>query len=517
MRRRGTVTRSLREAVPWAGAAALVALALFVWTAAPTITWRNDGADGAELATAVDVLGIPHPPGYPTYVIVGKLFSLLVPIGDTAHRLALFSAVCGAATVGLSVMIAGTILTRRGPYSGPVLLTSGLALTVSPLLWSQSTIAEVYAPASMVLSACLLLIVIRCVDGTGSRWLLPVTGFLLGIGTGFHLTVLFLGVAAGPTLVMAGVRIRELVVGAGAIAMGMSVFLIIPLLAAREPPIAWGAPADLSGFLWTVTGAPYRDLLFAVPFGELPARAAGLAGLLTREIGAVGWLLVVWGGWRAWLLSPRWLIVLLGGLAGLGLLYTLGYNSRDFVVYMIPVVVVASIFLAIGADWGMEVLRSSAAGPLGSNLALAGMFTMVPVLTFGLNFQELDLTQDREAATYSLDAITIASDQNAIVIADTDEEVFALWYQRYVGEPDGRPFIIARVLLQYDWYRGQVRDRLTWAVPAEPTNYESTIERIIGMASERPIFMTTDRAGAGLGFTLEPAGPLFRVFPARNQ
>jgi hypothetical protein len=72
-------------------------------------------------------------------------------------------------------------------------------------------------------------------------------------------------------------------------------------------------------------------------------------------------------------------------------------------------------------------------------------------------------------------------------------------------------------LLQYDWYRGQVRDRLTWAVPAEPTNYESTIERIIGMASERPIFMTTDRAGAGLGFTLEPAGPLFRVFPARNQ
>ncbi len=517
MKQGETVTRSLREAAPWAAAAAVVALVLFVWTAAPTITWRNDGADGAELATAVDVLGIPHPPGYPTYVIVGKLFSLLLPIGDVAHRLALFSAACGAATVWFSVMIAGTIQTRRGPYSGPVLLMSGLALAVSPLLWSQSTITEVYSPASMILSACLLLIVIRCAGGDGTRWLVPIAGFLLGIGTGLHLTVLFLGVAAGPALIVAGVRIRDLVVGVGAIAVGMSIFLLLPLLAAREPPIAWGAPADLSGFLWTVTGTPYRDLLFAVPFGELPARAAGIVGLLTREIGAVGWLLAIWGGWRVWLSGPRWLIVLLGGLASLGLLYTLGYNSRDFVVYLIPVVVVASVFLAVGANWGMEVLRSLPNGTLLSNLALAGLFTMIPVLTFGLNFQELDLSEDREAETYSLEAIISASDQDAIVIADTDEEVFSLWYQRYVGDTGGRPFIIARVLLQYDWYRGQVRNQLGSIVPDEPTNYENSIERIMGLAPERPIFVTADDGGVGERFTLEPAGPLFRVIHARNE
>ncbi len=517
MKQGGTVGQSLREAAPWAVVAAVVALVLFVWTAAPTITWRNDGADGPELATAVDVLGVPHPPGYPTYVLLGKLFSLLVPIGDIAHRLALFSAVCGAATVGFSVMIAGTIPTRRGSYSGRVLLISGLALAVSPLLWSQSTIAEVYSPASTVLSACLLLIVIRCADGNGTRWLLPAAGFFLGLGAGLHLTVLFLGIAAGPALIVAGVRIREVAVGAGATAAGMSVFLLLPLLAAREPPIAWGAPVDLSGFLWTVTGAPYRDLLFAVPFGELPARAAGVLGLLTREIGAVGWLLAIWGGWRVWLSGPRWLIVLLGGLASLGLLYTLGYNSRDFVVYLIPVVVVASVFLAVGANWGMEVLRPLPSGSWVSNLALAGVFTMVPVLTFGLNVQELDLSEDGEAARYSSEAIAIASDQNAIVIADTDEEVFSLWYQRYVGDTDGEPFVIARVLLQYEWYRGQVRDQLASIVPAEPTNYEDTIERIIGLASERPIFMTTDNEGAGPGFTLEPAGPLFRVISARDQ
>jgi hypothetical protein len=47
------------------------ALAAYLKTLAPTVTWRNGGADGADLAAAVAVLGIPHPPSYPTYVLLG--------------------------------------------------------------------------------------------------------------------------------------------------------------------------------------------------------------------------------------------------------------------------------------------------------------------------------------------------------------------------------------------------------------------------------------------------------------
>src|SRR4051812_29274974 len=54
--------------------------------------------DSGELAAAVHVLGIPHPPGYPLYVLLGKLFSVLVPIGKPALRLNLFSAVCAGAS-----------------------------------------------------------------------------------------------------------------------------------------------------------------------------------------------------------------------------------------------------------------------------------------------------------------------------------------------------------------------------------------------------------------------------------
>src|SRR3954452_20419673 len=65
--------------------------------------------DSGELAAAVHVMGIPHPPGYPLYVILGKLFSLLVPVGSPAIRLNIFSAVCSAVACGFAGMTLGVL------------------------------------------------------------------------------------------------------------------------------------------------------------------------------------------------------------------------------------------------------------------------------------------------------------------------------------------------------------------------------------------------------------------------
>ena len=80
--------------------AGLVAFIVYVYTLAPTITWRNEGTDSGDLATAVAVGGVPHPPGYPTYLILGEAFKLL-PFGDIAYRLNLLSAACAALTVAV--------------------------------------------------------------------------------------------------------------------------------------------------------------------------------------------------------------------------------------------------------------------------------------------------------------------------------------------------------------------------------------------------------------------------------
>ena len=65
----------------------LAALSIYLATIAPTLSWRRDqmGVEGGDLLAAVETLGIPHPSGYPTYVIALKLFATVVPVGDLLH------------------------------------------------------------------------------------------------------------------------------------------------------------------------------------------------------------------------------------------------------------------------------------------------------------------------------------------------------------------------------------------------------------------------------------------------
>ena len=80
--------------------AASASLAVYIRTLAPTVT----GEDSGEFITAAWSLGIPHPPGYPLWLILAKLFSFL-PIGTVAYRLNLMSAILDAAAVGLLALV----------------------------------------------------------------------------------------------------------------------------------------------------------------------------------------------------------------------------------------------------------------------------------------------------------------------------------------------------------------------------------------------------------------------------
>ncbi len=89
-RKCGADVKNLR-AIFLAAACFLLPFAVYLATLAPTLSWRNEGRDGGDLVSAICTLGIPHPPGYPTYVLLGRLFALL-PIGDAAYRANLMSA-----------------------------------------------------------------------------------------------------------------------------------------------------------------------------------------------------------------------------------------------------------------------------------------------------------------------------------------------------------------------------------------------------------------------------------------
>src|SRR5881398_720920 len=144
-----------------AGTVFLAALLLYSWTLAPTVTLTDSG----ELIVVAQGLGVAHPPGFPLWVILAHLASL-VPLGNVAVRInfssALFAALASAilTLVVAELMITATYLParkggaqqrKRAVDSGidrllvfAPALGAGLLMAFSRTLWSYATIAEVY-------------------------------------------------------------------------------------------------------------------------------------------------------------------------------------------------------------------------------------------------------------------------------------------------------------------------------------------------------------------------------------
>jgi transmembrane protein TMEM260 (protein O-mannosyltransferase) len=122
----------------------LAFLALYVRTAAPSVL----AGDSAEFQIAAPLLGVPHPTTYPLYTLLGKLATLIIPLGDMAYRVTLVSSVAAAGTVALFFLLA-----RRVTCSAPAAMLAALALGVAPGLWNAATLAEVYALLAALLAA----------------------------------------------------------------------------------------------------------------------------------------------------------------------------------------------------------------------------------------------------------------------------------------------------------------------------------------------------------------------------
>ena len=120
----------------WALGFSLGVLALYVVTLAPSVATVFNNS--LEFQVVLPSLGIAHPTGYPLYTILGWAFSH-IPLQDLAYRVNLFSALAGAATVGVLFLVA-----RQLGSSRLAAATVGTVFALSTTWWSQATIAEVY-------------------------------------------------------------------------------------------------------------------------------------------------------------------------------------------------------------------------------------------------------------------------------------------------------------------------------------------------------------------------------------
>ena len=233
-----------------AAAAALAAFALYAWTLAPTTAFW----DTSEYIATAHVLGIPHPPGNPFFVVVAKVWSLLLaPTGlPVAVRINLFAAVTSAAATGFFYLVAHRVLrgvlpsehtTRVGAAAAALL--GATAFTV----WNQSNVNEKVYTLSVLIIGVVSWLAVRWRDRReepGSERLLLWALFLAVIGSTSHLmsllalpAVAVLVVLAGPGRVLTPSFLGR---GLALVVLGLSFNFVLPVRAELDPVINEGDP-----------------------------------------------------------------------------------------------------------------------------------------------------------------------------------------------------------------------------------------------------------------------------------
>jgi hypothetical protein len=525
-----------RRALPGALLALFAgSLALYIATIAPGITWRNEGGDGGDFLTAAFRAGVPHPTGYPTYILGLRLFAWAVPIGDEAFRGNLFSAVTAALAVPFVFLAARALLgrlpeaTSAGPRAPFIFATVGaIAFAVSSVFWSQATITEVYALNTLFTAALLwLALEVRARTDAGRPAAMPLSlaGLLFGLGMGNHVT---LALVAGPFLVWVywpALKAREwrkvpLVRPALALLLGLSVYIYVPVASAGQPVLSWGHPHTWEGFRWMITGSLYQNYAFSVEGQRLPQRIIKVFDFLVGQYGIAGVVLGVAGLATLWS-RARGLALASASAAVVVAGYSVGYRPGDSYIYLIPPFLIFALWLAAGAAslaatvWQLArdgrprwlQSRTTLIVPLVAAAALAaGPAYIVPA-----HFGDMNLRGDHEARDHARDALATAG-QGGVILAD-GIQLFSLWYESYVAQPERDVLVVSTALLRFDWYWDDLHRQAPDRMPAAPP--AGQLQRIIAVASFNegltPVFLTHDNKFYTPSFQLEPAGPLFRV------
>lgn len=413
-----------KERAP-AGEAALLAAGAFAVYAAGACRTIYVG-DSGELVAAAATLGIPHPSGYPLYVLLGKLWTLLVPVGSVAFRMSLFSAAAAAAACGVVFW-----LCRRLGLQAWAAAPAALLLAFSPSFWGEANIQRVYALNALFVA----LATAAAFSWHRSRQprALVLAFFLCGLGASNHTFMAIFALALAPCAIAtcpALARDWRMALRAGtAFVAGLLPYAYLPLRSRADPLLDWGNPETLASFLGVVLRRDFWGRAFISGPGDLPAIVGDyLRGLGVETLGA-GALLALVGaivGWRR-----RWpvllpLLVMAGNLAALAF-----HGSRtDIFVwhrYYIPSYLVAAVLAGMGAQALCERLPRW----------LLPLPLVVPLILLFTGWRDFDRSRYRIAEDFSR-ALLSTLPPGAHLSASDDNILFVLLYLHFVegARPD---------------------------------------------------------------------------------
>ena len=253
-----------------AGLVFVIAFGIYLKTMAPTTSFWDCG----EFIATSYILGVPHPPGAPLFVLVGRLFTFLPIWEEIARRVNLISVLSSALTVMLTYLITvrliklwkgnlDTFSDRMTTYVGG--MVAAFSLAFSDTFWFNAVETEVYAPSMLLTSLGIWLALLwmeRHRVPEGNRLLLFVV-YLFGLGGGVHLlcwltipTILMLMFFTDPSPLK---NVRLWVAVPVLFVLGYSTYYMLMIRAGLAPAINENDPATWESFKYFLQRKQYGE------------------------------------------------------------------------------------------------------------------------------------------------------------------------------------------------------------------------------------------------------------------
>jgi hypothetical protein len=489
-------------------------LVIYLITLAPTTAFW----DTSEYIAAAKVLGIPHPPGNPLFVILAHTFGLLPLAASYAERVNLFAAVTSAGAAGFWFLVSerwlrGIVQLRWARYAAA--FAGVLVAATSWTVWNQSTVNEKVYTVSLLSIALVMWLVVRWGDDEPGphrdRWLVLIA-YVLALTSTNHL----MGVLAGPALVVyvlwtdwRVITRPTVIVGVLlAVVVGVSLnYLWLPMRAAQYPAINEGEPI---GFF----SQALKDVLSRVQYGKPPIteRQASFAAQL-----GTFWQYFTWQFARDWgrLSGVATAVFAVLGLSGLGALWKsdrragiagvalLGTLSVGLVFYMnfkygfsqypdqanlprevrerdyffVGSFAVFGAFVACGFGAMMQGIVDGLrdrGSPRARWAAASSVLLLALVPLFG-NHATASRAHETMARDFAYDILNSVEPYGVLITAG-DNDTFPLWYAQEVEGIRPDVTLANLSLMNTDWHLRQLARRQTPAF--DPARADSIWRRV---------------------------------------
>ncbi|HEY0996529.1 MAG TPA: DUF2723 domain-containing protein [Gemmatimonadaceae bacterium] len=345
--------------------AGVLVLLLYLVTLAPsTAMW-----DTSEYITAAYTLGLPHPPGNPLFVLLGRVFAEIPLFGPTvAIRINVLAAISSAVSAAMWFLVTERVLVSWFPRRWQRIVGGSVAALIgatSFTVWNQSVVNEKVYTVSLVGIAIISWLMIRWSDepdGRPADRILVLVAYILGLGYANHMGGMLAAPAVGLAVLVRRpktlLRWKLLLACIAALIFGITPFATQPIRAAHFPALNEGEPTACRTELnaeCTFSKATYDAFMYNFNRGqygkpELTERQAPFSAQL-----GMWWYYFKW----QWLRDA--------------------YSERP-----VPQAVLASLFLVLGLVGGWVHYRRDRQSfwYFGSL-----MFTMTLALIYYLNFK----------------------------------------------------------------------------------------------------------------------------------